>query len=170
MPCITRFSSSLSVLALLAIVTGCASKAPATAPAPTPSPMATAGSAAPAGAGAAGAGTSTGLGVALPPPTVRTDRQLLTREEMRKTEFTNLYDVIRALRGNWLRVRAAESFGKSSEMQVYLDMQRIGTVDELRNISPMNILTVRYFDPIQASARWGMDHGAGALLVTTAKR
>ena len=89
---------------------------------------------------------------------------------MRKTEFTNLYDVIRALRGNWLRVRAAESFGKSSEMQVYLDMQRIGTVEELRTMSPMNILTVRFFDPIQASARWGMDHGSGALLVTTLKR
>ena len=89
---------------------------------------------------------------------------------MRKTEFANLYDVVRALRGNWLRARAAESFGKSSEMQVYLDMQRIGTVDELRTMSPMNILTVRFFDPIQASARWGMDHGAGALLVTTTKR
>jgi len=106
----------------------------------------------------------------LPAPTVRFDRQLLTREEMRKSEFTNLYEIIRALRGNWLRVRAAEGMGKSSELVVYLDMQRIGTVDELRTISPVNIVTVRFFDPIQASARWGMDHGAGALLVTTAKR
>ena len=37
-------------------------------------------------------------------------------------------------------------------------------------MSPMNILTVRVFDPMQVSARWGMDHGAGALLVTTTKR
>ena len=47
---------------------------------------------------------------------------------MRKTKFTNLYDVIRALRGNRLPVRAAERFSKSSEMQVYLGMRRIGTV------------------------------------------
>jgi len=125
---------------------------------------------APAGTGAPDAGASATPGVALPAPTVRFDRQLLTREEMRKSEFTNLYEIIRALRGNWLRVRAAEGMGKSSELVVYLDMQRIGTVDELRTISPVNIVTVRFFDPIQASARWGMDHGAGALLVTTAKR
>ena len=37
-------------------------------------------------------------------------------------------------------------------------------------MSPMNILTVRVFDPMQASARWGMVHSAGALLVTTTKR
>jgi len=129
-----------------------------------------AGSVAAAGSGAADASASTAPGVVVPTQTVRADRRLLTREEMRKSEFTNLYEIIRALRGNWLRVRAAESFGKSSEMVVYLDMQRIGTVDELRTISPVNILTVRFFDPIPASARWGMDHGAGALLVTTAKR
>ena len=71
---------------------------------------------------------------------------------MRKTKLTNLYDVIRALRGNRLPVRAVERFSKSSEMQVYLDMQRIGTIEELRIMSPMNILTVRVFDPMQVSA------------------
>ena len=47
---------------------------------------------------------------------------------MRKTKLTNLYDVIRALHYNRLPVRAAERFSKSSEMQVYLGMRRIGTV------------------------------------------
>ena len=47
---------------------------------------------------------------------------------MRKTKLTNLYDVIRALRGNRLPVRAAERFSTSSEMQVYLGMRHIGTV------------------------------------------
>ncbi|MBC7564188.1 MAG: hypothetical protein H7305_14870 [Gemmatimonadaceae bacterium] len=164
----SRISPVLSCLAMVTVVAGCASKVPATSTAPTPSGT----TAAPASAGAAASATSSiaGPGVALPAPSGRTDRQLLTRDEMRKTEFTNLYDVIRVLRGNWIRVRAAESFGKSAELQVYLDMQRIGTIEELRTMSPMNILTVRFFDSIQASARWGMDHGAGALLITTSKR
>ena len=71
---------------------------------------------------------------------------------MRKTKFTNLYDVIRALHGNRLPVRASERFSTSSAMQVYLGMRRIGTVDEVRTMSPMNILTVRVFDPMQVSA------------------
>lgn len=157
-----RFSvaPSLARLLLPAILAGCASKAPVASPAPTPTVT--------AGSGAADA--AKGPGVTLPTPPARVDRQLLTRDEMRKTEFTNLFEIIRALRGNWLRVRAAESFGKSSDLVVYLDMQRIGSIDELRTISPVNVLTVRYFDPIQASARWGMDHGGGALMVTTSKR
>lgn len=100
----------------------------------------------------------------------RPDRQLLTRDEIRSTQFTNAFEVVRALRGNWLRLRSADSFGKSSVLQVYLDMQRLsGGVEELRLMQPANIASIRFMDPIQASARWGMDHGAGAILVTTAK-
>ncbi|MES3034627.1 MAG: hypothetical protein V4813_11585 [Gemmatimonadota bacterium] len=101
---------------------------------------------------------------------VRPDRQLLTRDEIRSTQFTNAFEVVRALRGNWLRVRSADSFGKSSVLQVYLDMQRLnGGVEELRLMQPANIASIRFMDPVQASARWGMDHGAGAILVTTAR-
>jgi hypothetical protein len=82
-----------------------------------------------------------------------------------------MYDVVRALRGNWVRSRTAESFGKSSVVQVYLDMQRqTGGLDELRQLAPVNVDLVRFMDPIQASARFGLDHGAGAILITTAKR
>jgi hypothetical protein len=103
---------------------------------------------------------------------VRIDQQLITRDVIRSTQYTNMYDVVLALRSNWLRVRPAESIqGQSPSIQVYLDNQRLaGGADELRQLSPTNIESVRYFDPITASARWGMDHGAGALYVTTAKR
>ena len=102
----------------------------------------------------------------------RIDQQLITRDVIRSTQYTNMYDVVLALRSNWVRVRPAESIqGKSPTIQVYLDNQRLaGGADELRQLSPTNVESVRYFDPITASARWGMDHGAGALYVTTAKR
>jgi hypothetical protein len=98
------------------------------------------------------------------------DRQLLTKDEIRATQYTNLYDVVQALRGNWVRTRAADSFGKSSVVQVYLDAQRLNGLEDLRTMSPLNVESVRFFDPIQATARWGMDHGSGAIFVRTAKR
>ena len=98
------------------------------------------------------------------------DRQSLTRDEIRATQYTNLYDVVVALRGNWVRVRSPDSFGKSAVVQVYLDNQRLNGIEDLRTMSPVNIESVRFFDPIQASARWGLDHGAGAIFVRTAKR
>ncbi len=103
---------------------------------------------------------------------VRVDQQLITRDVIRSTQYSNMYDVVLALRSNWLRVRPAESLqGQSPRIQVYLDNQRLaGGADELKQLSPTNIESVRYFDPITASSRWGMDHGAGALYVVTAKR
>ena len=100
----------------------------------------------------------------------RRDRQLLDREEIRATQFTNLYEVVLALRANWLRVRAGDGFEKSAPIQLYLDAQRLSGVEELRQMNPMNIASIRYLDPIQAGARYGLDHGAGAILVTTARR
>ncbi len=104
-------------------------------------------------------------------PAARSDRSTITRDEIRSTQFNNMFEVVRALRGNWVRTRTAESFGKSSVLQVYLDMQRLpGGLDELRQLNPVNVELVRFLDPMQASARFGLDHGSGALLITTAKR
>jgi hypothetical protein len=98
------------------------------------------------------------------------DRNVLSRSEILSTQFTNLYDVVLMLRGNWLRVRPADSFETSSSLKVYLDSQRVGGADELKTMLPGNVYSVRFLDPVSAGARYGIDHGAGAILVTTAKR
>ena len=100
----------------------------------------------------------------------RQDQQLITRDVIVGTQYTNLYDVVQAMRSNWLRVKSSSSAsGKVEALVVYLDNQRVGGVEELRRIAPLSVQTVRYFDPIAASARWGMDHGGGAIAVVTAK-
>jgi hypothetical protein len=156
---------------LLVIAAGCGSKTPT--PAPEPS-AAAAGTATPGQAAAPVGATSSDPAVirgVVAPAAARRDRQTLTRTEIRETQYTNAYDVVLALRGNWLRARTAESVnGKSSVVQVYLDMQRLPGVEELRLMSPTNIESIRFLDPLAASARFGMDHGAGAILVTTAKK
>jgi hypothetical protein len=100
----------------------------------------------------------------------RQDQQLITRDVITGTQYTNLFDVIQALRSNWLRPKNTGDFGKADVLQVYLDNQRIGGVEELRNIAPLSVLSVRYYDPIAAAARWGMNHGSGAIYVLTAKK
>jgi TonB-dependent Receptor Plug Domain len=106
------------------------------------------------------------------------NQQAMDREEIRGTQYTNMYDVINSLRGNWLRVKGPDSFGRPSRLQIYLDGQRLSNVDdsnspygqELRSLNPVDIESVRYFDAVQASARWGAGHGAGAIALVTAKR
>lgn len=98
------------------------------------------------------------------------DQQLITQDVIRGTNYTNMYDVVLALRSTWIRTRPSDSFQKSSVVQVYLDTQRVGGVDELKLLAPVTVESVRYYDPIAASARWGMDHGAGVIYVVMARR
>ena len=125
-----------------------------------------AGCASKTGAPAAGSGPAPAAAARAP----RQDQQLITRDVIVGTEYTNLFDVVQALRSNWLRPKSAGDFGKADVLQVYLDNQRVGGMEELRNIAPLSVLSVRYFDPIQASARWGLGHNGGAIYVLTQKK
>ena len=172
----SRQSAPIVATMLFAAVAGCAGRKAEPAPAPQASTPVASVATAPTTATATPAGptaTATGGGpsIALPKPArIRVDQHLITRDAILSTQYTNLYDVIQSLRSNWLRIKAADSFGKSSVLQVYLDTQRLSGVDELRQMSPTNIESVRYYDAVEASARWGLDHGAGAIYVVTAKR
>jgi hypothetical protein len=94
---------------------------------------------------------------------------VIQRNELMAREFTNLYDAIQALRGNWLRGRGSDSFQNPSSIQVYLDNQRLGGIEQLRTLSPRTVAQVRRFDGIEATSRWGMDHGSGVIFITTAR-
>jgi hypothetical protein len=143
---VSRLFAFASPVALL-LLSGCGSKA--------------------AGPEAGGAPTPVAASAARAP---RQDQQLITRDVIAGTQYTNLFDVIQALRSNWLRVKNSGDFGKADLLQVYLDNQRIGGVEELRNIAPSSVLSVRYYDPISAAARWGLNHNGGAIYVLTVKK
>ncbi len=104
-------------------------------------------------------------------PRARQDQQLITRDVIVGTQYTNMFEVVQALRSNWLRAKTGtNASGRVDVLVVYLDNQRIGGVEELRRIVPSSVQTARYLDPIAASARWGMDHGAGAIAIVTATK
>lgn len=94
---------------------------------------------------------------------------VIQRDELIAREFTNMFDAIQALRGNWLRPRGSDSINNPASIQVYLDNQRLGGIEQLRAINPRTVAQVRRFDGIEATSRWGMDHGAGVLMITTAR-
>ena len=96
----------------------------------------------------------------------RTDR--ITQADIGETAYSDVYELILAKRGSWLRSRGQDSLNANpSQVQVYIDDVRAGGVEVLRTIHPMDIEYVRYFDPVQASSRWGFDHGSGAIYVVT---
>ena len=104
-----------------------------------------------------GAGTRTG----------RSD--MIVQEQIAGRGFASAYDAIESMRGGWLRTRGRTTLiGAETEIQVYLDNTRLGGIATLRQIPAVNVTYIQWFNANDATARWGIGHGAGVIFVSTA--
>ena len=97
----------------------------------------------------------------------RADRNTITKEQLTKNHYSTVYDAVESLRANWLQTRGTDSFQSPSQVRVYLDNTMFGGVESMRNIATNTISFVRYFDGVSATARWGLDHGAGVIYISS---
>lgn len=95
---------------------------------------------------------------------------MITFEELEERgAYTNLYAVIEVLRPRWLRTQGPDTFmGRDGEVQVHIDGNWLGSVETLRGLSPTGVTSIRWLAPIDASARYGLDHSHGAIVISTA--
>lgn len=104
-----------------------------------------------------------------------TSRDLLTAEQIAETHATNAYEVVERLRPRWIRPRGTSQMPsqpgdprfQEAQVQAYLDDQRLGPVETLRNVEIAAVRYIRYYSATDASARWGFNHGGGAIYVST---
>lgn len=97
-----------------------------------------------------------------PAATTPSDRETLRPEDWGTRNFYSAYDAIAALRPLWLNIR-----GPEGAVQVYVDDNHLGGVDVLRGVRTVNVAVIKHLDGIQASARYGLNHDQGAILVST---
>jgi hypothetical protein len=97
----------------------------------------------------------------------RFDAALITREQILEGQFTNAYDAVKTLRGSWLNTVRPESFRYPAAIQVYLDGVRLGDISALSTVQTLPVQYIRYYSAQDATSRWGVDHGAGAIYVST---
>jgi hypothetical protein len=98
----------------------------------------------------------------------RVDRNLLTRDQILETNRQNAFEVVESLRSNWLRTRGPTSLNsRDAQVQVYIDDNRLGGVETLRTINTAMVQYIRWYDGIAATGRWGLDHGAGVIFIST---
>lgn len=100
-------------------------------------------------------------------PAPRASATLLTEDEISRAAYQNAFELVQALRSNWLRARGTDSLTRPTEVVVYRDNVRMGGVETLRAMATMDIATIRFIDGISASGRWGLDHGSGVIFVVT---
>lgn len=99
---------------------------------------------------------------------------LISTEEIVASSASNAYEVIQRLRPSFLRTRGAVhgTPGATNAMEmvdlvVYLNENRLGGSDQLRQISTNDIREIRYFNSSEATTKWGTGHSAGAIQVVS---
>ncbi|HEX8212367.1 MAG TPA: hypothetical protein VF584_19485 [Longimicrobium sp.] len=97
----------------------------------------------------------------------RRDRNKVTEEELAGRTESDTYSFIQKARPQWLRVRGQSSMSISEQVWVYRYGAKIGGVGALRNVALSEVREIQYLDGSAATARFGPDHGSGAILLIT---
>jgi hypothetical protein len=92
---------------------------------------------------------------------------VITYEDLERHRFTDVYEAVQALHSNWLIPRGTDSFRTPSQVMVVYDDTQLGDVSTLRTINIKSVVYIQYFSGVDATARWGLDHGAGVIFVSS---
>ena len=105
----------------------------------------------------------------------RPDSNLRERNVMRITEIqeavnlgvANAYQLVERNHPEWLSPVRANSNTSSALPTVWLDLQRMGAIGNLRTIQLASITGIRYLSAFEARGELGFDNPGGAIVVST---
>lgn len=103
-------------------------------------------------------------------PPARYDRSRIGPEEIadaRARNMSNVYDLVAALRPQWLRQAGSLSRGSSGQVVVYLDNIRQGGIEALRAYTLPSVQSVRWLSPSEAGGMFGLNVNGGVIQVLT---
>jgi hypothetical protein len=102
-------------------------------------------------------------------PRVRRNPNMIVAEELRDVPHGNLFDVVSAMRPEWLRTSGTSVSGGGA-IVVYVDGSRVGPPIALRQVPTSQARRLTYYSPTEAQARFGVGHSNGAIQVETGNR
>ena len=102
-------------------------------------------------------------------PAVRRQADLISEEELAKSNARNGLQAVEMLRPDWLRSRGTTSIRETTSAQVvvYVNEQRLGGPEALEGIAVSAIKSLRHMSASEATNRWGTGHTGGVISVTT---
>lgn len=97
------------------------------------------------------------------------DSNIITREQVLSSKESNAYDVIAMVRPLFLRSRGRTTInGEINDYAtVFVDGVRYGDLNTLRNIVSDQVQMIRYLGGPEATTKYGMQYGSGAIEVFT---
>lgn len=103
-------------------------------------------------------------------PTRGPDPRIITEEEIDASSGTTAYEVIHALRPNFLTYRGETSFDKRTSRpypNVYVDDQEYGSIGVLHYIPASDLASVRLYRSWEATTKFGNGNLGGVIAIVT---
>lgn len=96
---------------------------------------------------------------------------LIAADELAHSTEIYLYDAIRRLRPAFLKTRGVPAYGapETTVLTLYVDGQRMDSIDDLRRISCDEVLEVRFYEPHAANAKFAAHNNSGGAIAVTLK-
>lgn len=119
------------------------------------------------------------------PGNAKKNSTVIVFEEVRASLESNAYDLVQALRPQWLRENHKETIrtkkverpsanrgdieiatvSDEPDIVVYLDNTKFGALESLRDISVAGVGSLEFMSPAKATFRWGSGHTKGVIVV-----
>jgi hypothetical protein len=81
-----------------------------------------------------------------------------------------VYDAIQRLRPQWLTNSRARNIGTQDQLIVYLDTNRYGTLESLRQMPIGGVTDIKYLNATEATNRYGTGHSGGAIVIMMSRQ
>jgi outer membrane cobalamin receptor len=110
----------------------------------------------------AGCASGSGERAARPQPNV------ITAEEIQPAQFRSAFELIRALRPQWLTTTGSSIQNQGAgQILVYVDGMRMGGTAFLSQIPTTDMRGARWLSATEATIRYGTGHSGGAIEILT---
>jgi hypothetical protein len=91
---------------------------------------------------------------------------VITAQDIQSAQFRSAFELIRALRPQWLTASGSSIRG-SGQIVVYVDDMRMGGTEYLNQVPTKDRKDARWLSPPEATIRYGTGHSAGAITIQT---
>jgi hypothetical protein len=94
------------------------------------------------------------------------DPNVITQAEIQEVgEISSAYNLIRRLHPQWLQKRGRGSISNPGDIEVYVEGSRQGPPSVLRQISVIDVESITFLPPDEATMRYGSGHDNGVIQV-----
>jgi hypothetical protein len=97
------------------------------------------------------------------------ERDLISEEEIATVDFQSVYEVVQALRPQWLRSRGITSFidPRPDYAEVFVDGTEVGEISYLWLVSAIHVKELRFWGPEKAGVKFGMGYPRGVIEIVS---